>query len=654
MNFFESTKTLMVVAAFSAATTVSAQSSIANSRKAQIQLVPSKVSQQAFTKQETNLSQVTTNGKKAVPTVRKASQLHVGNVTDDTPLAYTLALGAGTTKVCAHLSLDLLKKYTGCNITGVRIGLAKTASVASVEGWISEDPSATPVVNLATGQSSTFTEGWNDILFSKPYMITGNEQDFYMGATVEMADNQGSICTTDLSSTYGFLYESNGYWYDGTSNYGTLAIQLIVEGNLPDYDVTLKSFSTDGRYYKSSENDSLYFYVELSSSGIKDIPSLTLQGIFDGDETKSFQLAIQESITGRTSSLKQGIKLSEFGLEAGQHTLVLRALGTADGTAMSEGTTDDDAVASSFAIYSNGATRSKILMEVFCNQYSQADSLETEILERMMSTRSDIAPVFIHGDFFGEEYADLNALPVAINYASSYGLNAVPTMLVNRFMMPGAETIDLPLTFNMIGYSGYVNEIVNYINSLSPAFCSLTVKPISYDEKTGKITIEVSGTRTGDFSKIFQNGAVTLYLTEDNVVGPQDCSYSMCENYVHNHVLRYVATADFGDEITWNGLRFTKSFTIDTGEGWNIENMKAIAFVSKTVNENSTLDNIDVTNAADVSLTGIASGIATLHTDDAHAKAEFYTLDGIRINESSLGHGIFIQKKGSKTVKVVR
>ena len=164
----------------------------------------------------------------------------------------------------------------------------------------------------------------------------------------------------------------------------------------------------------------------------------------------------------------------------------------------------------------------------------------------------------------------------------------------------------------------------------------------------------MSGTRTGDFSKIFQNGAVTLYLTEDNVVGPQDCSYSMCENYVHNHVLRYVATADFGDEITWNGLRFTKSFTIDTGEGWNSENMKAIAFVSKTVNENSTLDNIDVTNAADVSLTGIASGIATFHTDDAHAKAEFYTLDGIRINESSLGHGIFIQKKGSKTVIVVR
>ena len=647
-------KSLMVVAALSAATTVFAQSSIANSRKAQIQLVPSMASQQLFTKQEAQLSPSTTSGKKSISSVHKASQLHVGNVTDVTPLAYSLALGAGSTRVCAQLPLDLLKKYTGCKITGVRIGLANTTSIASVEGWISEDPSATPVVNLAAGQSSTFEEGWNEISFSKPYTITGNEADFYMGATVDMADNQGSICTTDVSSIYGFLYESNGYWYDGTSGYGTLAIQIVVEGNLPDYDVKLSNFSTDGRYYKTSENDSLYFYVEFASSGIKDIPSLLLQGVFDGDATKSFQLAINETITGQSSALKQGIKLSEFGLETGQHSLVLRALGTADGTAMSEGSTDDDAVASAFAIYSNGATRNKILMEVFCNQYSQTDSLETVILERMMSTRSDIAPVFIHGDFFGEDFADQNALPVAINYAMSYGLNMVPTMLVNRFMMPGYETIDLPLTFNLVGYSGYVNEIVNYINSLSPAFCSLTVKPTSYDEKSGKITIEVSGTRTGDFNKIFQNGAVTLYLTEDNLVGPQDCPYAMHDDYVHNHVLRYVATADFGDEITWNGLRFTKSFTIDTGEGWNIENMKAIAFVSKNVDENSTIDNIDVTNTADVSLSGLANGIATLHTDDAHAKSEYYTLDGIRISEPKLGHGIFLQKKGSKTVKLIR
>ncbi len=70
--------------------------------------------------------------------------------------------------------------------------------------------------------------------------------------------------------------------------------------------------------------------------------------------------------------------------------------------------------------------------------------------------------------------------------------------------------------------------------------------------------------------------------------------------------------------------------------------------------ENSTIDNIDVTNTADVSLSGLANGIATLHTDDAHAKSEYYTLDGIRISEPKLGHGIFLQKKGSKTVKLIR
>ena len=228
MKLFQSTKSLMVVAALSAATTVSAQSNIANSRKAHIQLVPSTASQQLFTKKEANLSPSTTSGKKSVSSVHKASQLHVGNVTDATPLAYSLALGAGSTRVCAQLPVDLLKKYTGCKVTGVRIGLAKTSSISSVEGWISEDPSATPVVNLAEGQSSTFEEGWSEISFSKPYTITGNEADFFMGATVEIEDNQGSICTTDVSSVYGFLYESNCYWYDGTSSYGTLAIQMVV------------------------------------------------------------------------------------------------------------------------------------------------------------------------------------------------------------------------------------------------------------------------------------------------------------------------------------------------------------------------------------------------------------------------------------------
>ena len=144
----------MVVAALSAATTVSAQSSIANSRKAQIQLVPNMASQQLFTKQEAQLSQSSTSGKKYVASARKASQLHVGNVTDATPLAYSLALGAGSTRVCAQYPVDLLKKYAGCKITGVRIGLANTTSIASVEGWISEDPSATPVVNLAVGNNA--------------------------------------------------------------------------------------------------------------------------------------------------------------------------------------------------------------------------------------------------------------------------------------------------------------------------------------------------------------------------------------------------------------------------------------------------------------------------------------------------------------------
>lgn len=160
--------------------------------------------------------------------------LYLGNVTDATPLAYSLALGGGSTRVCAQLSVDILKKYVGCKITGVRIGLAKIASFSSVEGWISEGLNVTPTVNLAVGQVFTFDEGWNNIIFSKPYTITGNEQDFYMGATLTMLNNQGSICTTDVSSVNGFFYEYNGIWYDGTYSYGTLAIMVVLEGNLPD------------------------------------------------------------------------------------------------------------------------------------------------------------------------------------------------------------------------------------------------------------------------------------------------------------------------------------------------------------------------------------------------------------------------------------
>ncbi len=562
--------------------------------------------------------------------VSAQNTLYVGNVKDADNLSSIP--NEGYRGVATYISPDIVGKYAGSKVVGLRVALGATA-FTSLRAWLSADPNPDkPLTDLATGTATSLTDGWNDIAFATPYTITGKEDELYAGFYMTYANTDDRpVLVSTARNNYGLLiYETGSYgagWYDYSST-GSLAVQLILEGsNLPDYDVALTDFSTDSHYYKT-DAEQMQFHVNVQNNGTKAIVGITLDVRIDGRDDLGGQLVIDEEIAS-TKSLMQALPIAGYNLAPGQHTISLSVKELAGGATVTDGTTDDDAVQATFAIYKNASTRQASLLEVYAHQYSSYDPLQTQAIEQLMQTRSDVIPVFIHADWYGDDYPDEFALPEAMAYGLAFGLEETPSIAFNRVVIPGATAMLQEINASTI-QSGYLGAMLDYINEVSPAFASVNITAAISDDDHSKLVLTVTGTRGEDFLNIFNAGALTVMLTEDSLVATQANGEEMQDSYVHNHVLRHVASAIAGDDIAWSGLRFTRTYTVDIRPEWKLQNMHAVAFIAKAITDDSTLDNVDITCAAQ---TNIADAIpAAVHGIDmaATTAATVYDLAGRR------------------------
>lgn len=550
----------------------------------------------------------------------------------------------GYTSVCSLVDGNIAKKYAGNQVVGLRIAFGSTAAY-DVRAYLSLDPS-TAGADVASAQMAQITEeGWQDVMFDAPYTLLGTEEELYVGYDLKCTSTDARPVLIGTSvHNYGLLVkESDGRWYD-YSETGDLAVQLLISGDkLPDYDIAITDLYTDSRYYQV-DAETIFFGATLENKGTKAIPGLTLSLMFDGNPQLGGDLQITDELTG-TSQLSYELPLSSFGLTPGIHTMTLSVKELADGLTPSPGTTADDSRTYTLYIYSEAVARQYSVFELFASadrEYYQSRLIEP--IEEFLAQDISVLPVFIHGSF-GEGITDPLALTTATKLSTTAGLKTVPSFGINRCVQPGFKSY-------LYGYNGQpvaadFAQLNAYLNYVTPSFATVTIDG-TYNASSRLLTLDVQGTRVADFQNFFGNGALTIYLTEDNVDG-------------QNHVLRKIMTAPLGNAISWNGsdglsFQLTRRLTLD--REWVPENMHAIAFIHKVTTEGGERDEMEITNATVFHLNGKQDGIVSPFGETEEGAAPIYDLTGRRIDNPQstilnpqLNRGVYIRNGQKIAIK---
>lgn len=163
------------------------------------------------------------------------------------------------------------------------------------------------------------------------------------------------------------------------------------------------------------------------------------------------------------------------------------------------------------------------------------------------------------------------------------GGTAFPSAAFNRKDYTGAGA--LPIVVSAVGEN--IPPMVQALSQMliddnAPVMANIKMDA-TYDETTRALKIDVSGQTTDNFTATYgSNVGLTVYLTEDSLVARQlQPNGSWVSDYVHNHVLREVASGIQGDKITITNGTYQKSFSKTLKEAWNVNNMHVIAFLHR-------------------------------------------------------------------------
>ena len=183
---------------------------------------------------------------------------------------------------------------------------------------------------------------------------------------------------------------------------------------------------------------------------------------------------------------------------------------------------------------------------------------------------------------FGDALANQAGVP-------NYGY---PSGTVNRHLFGGANTV--------LDQANWTNSCNIIMEQMSPVNIGLA-SDFNASNRTLTITVELYYTADAPTSENFIN----IVLIQDSIYGPQEGG-DAGSNYLHMHMLRYMITGQWGDEVTTTtqGTLVTRTYTYDVPYTYKfipaeIENMKVVAFITEGHQEILTgaqVDAIDGTN----------------------------------------------------------
>lgn len=537
-------------------------------------------------------------------------------------------------KAAIYIPAEVAKLYVGKTVTGVRVGLAASASTMSV--FVATDLN-TPI---ATKAASTVTSGLNAVVkFDTPYTITG--EGFYVG--YEYSGANRSLGCSSVMNTSG-----NANWTDlgsGWTNNGTSAKALNIYARIEGDELPLDLSLVDVKDVAVKENTPFKVTGKLLNQGASKIYSYRLGYAIDGGEE---QYADFEETVGERS--ETSFAISADGVSGkGRHSLRVRLV-SADGEA---------------DVYDGNNTADVSVLATDINVVKRA------YMEEMTGLMCGWCPRGIASiDACLEAYPDNFVVVAKHNYYTG-----TPEELKSPtydYDADGNTTWPFCTIDRIYAFDPIPSEAMNYVQACIDRGTAVALDAKAYFVPGDDSRINANATAQFTVSNDNSNYRFAFALVEDGVTG-----YQQNNNYAGgsqgsmggfeskpsmtsvtlNHVARMGYSVKDGIEHSiptsvneFSPISYDATLDIPSNVR-NKHNLKVIAIVLNKMN--GTVENAVQVPVADEPESGVAEIGATPSPDVAivggkavaegyDGTLEVYTADGKRVANSQLQRGVYI------------
>lgn len=220
-----------------------------------------------------------------------------GNISDGTTGNVTGINGSDATiDLAIRIPQANLASYIGCRITAIHVGLPNEAAPEAFSVWVRNEKDG---ANIAEGNGTgALRKGWNEIPLAQSYTITGNEGDLWLGFEYRQLQKLSIISFAGETATDGAWVRKNGKWTDySAKGWGNLAIEAVVEGNVPSRNIAITKASTRQGLVQIGQPLTVSGTVKNLASTTADKPVITycLNGTELGTFTIDAKLLYRES-----------------------------------------------------------------------------------------------------------------------------------------------------------------------------------------------------------------------------------------------------------------------------------------------------------------------------------------------------------------------
>lgn len=211
-------------------------------------------------------------------------QYILGNSTDDEYAEYGSAPYTGDVLVGAVIYSSSYKELKNVKALGIRFCVPQAVNVKCVT---LHDSEIEPIVEQTPHDK--IVAGWNYVAFNKPQKL--DPAGTFISYTYEQTNGNYGICNWPIQASGGFwvyLYNSDTgkwSWGDFSPFYGAVCIQLIIEAEVPDYQIAALEGSSDPAAVGTESQGVVY----VKSDSRKDISSLDYSVTIDGKTIERHQ-----------------------------------------------------------------------------------------------------------------------------------------------------------------------------------------------------------------------------------------------------------------------------------------------------------------------------------------------------------------------------
>lgn len=569
----------------------------------------------------------------------------------DGEIAETGSLGqAGAQWVSAatFFPAETLDRFSGNEISSIRAGLSSKLNIDTLTVWVREQLDGE---NLASGTilkegEQSIVKGWNEIALDEAVAVTG-DKGLYVGYSFKQKGASYAISSLDINQENGLFVKYGDNEWENMDDKGVLSIEAMVTGdNLPQYDLAVVAASTKDSYALNTELPVTVTVRNMASCTVTGFDIIcSIDGIspyvahFDSvleyDDIKTVELSFVPELDDVADRKEMTVSVENI-------------------VGGSDEDLDNNICSLAFEVVSEEFVRN-ILVEEFTTEMCPNCPRGSEALHSAIASDDLFADRVIVACHHSGYYTDWLTTPADNSYLWLFndgGNTYAPAFMIDRTVMEG----EVPV-FSSPGGDGFESLFYERLNTPSYVYLEMDA---SYNSAAGTFTVNVEGRRSREFCDTPPR--ITVYALENNIKAHGQAGSN--GEYIHQHVLRAYNSV-WGDVIEWNDDAFEYSCVIELKSSWVVENMQLVAFVSGYDSKDP--NNCSIENTVSLDFSEV-KGLSETCQDELHvfvsdgkvcttsdsAMVEVYSVDGVRLDNESLGRGIYIVRITSDNMNFSR